>query len=139
MGAGPARHSFGRASRMRLLRECGGQTPNKAEILTMGTRLFFAFCISYVHVWRRLARHCPNPITPFTSYLVRRQVVIIRESISIIAEHIKTPSLVNGQTHSSGLGEKASPRFGEFCFSSCLPLLPSHACSIHATWGPHFS
>ena len=24
-------------------------------------------------------------------------------------------------------------------FLSCLPLLPSFACSIHATWGPPFS
>ena len=30
-------------------------------------------------------------------------------------------------------------RFGELCCCSCLTLLPGFACSIHATWGPHFS
>ena len=29
--------------------------------------------------------------------------------------------------------------FGEFCYCSCLLLLPSFACSIHATWEPPFS
>ena len=32
---------------------------------------------------------------------------------------------------SAGLGEKAGPRFGEFCFYSCLPLVPGFACNIH--------
>ena len=31
------------------------------------------------------------------------------------------------------------PRFGEFCYGFCLPLLPGLACSIHATWGQPFS
>ena len=30
-------------------------------------------------------------------------------------------------------------KFGEFCYYSCLPLLPGLACIIHATWGPPFS
>ena len=28
----------------------------------------------------------------------------------------------------------AVPRFGEFCFCCCLPLMPQLACSILATW-----
>ena len=31
------------------------------------------------------------------------------------------------------------PRFGEFCYCCCLPLLPGLAFRIHATWGPPFS
>ena len=34
---------------------------------------------------------------------------------------------------------KDGPQIGEFCYCSCLPLLPGFACSIHATWGPPFS
>ena len=39
----------------------------------------------------------------------------------------------------TGLGYKVVPRFGEFCYCSCLSPLPGFACSIHATWGPPFS
>ena len=39
----------------------------------------------------------------------------------------------------TGLGLKALPRFGEFCYYSCLLLLPGFASSIHATWGPPYS
>ena len=35
---------------------------------------------------------------------------------------------------STGNLYKAVPRFGEFCFCCCSPLLPQLACSILATW-----
>ena len=36
----------------------------------------------------------------------------------------------------TGLIHKVVPRFGDFCYCSCLLLLPGFACSIHATWVP---
>ena len=38
--------------------------------------------------------------------------------------------------YSTGLGQQTVLRFGEFCYCSCLPLLPGFACSIHTTWEP---
>ena len=38
-----------------------------------------------------------------------------------------------------GSAERRGTRFGEFCYCSCLPLLPELAHNIHATWGPSFS
>ena len=35
-----------------------------------------------------------------------------------------------------GSAKKRSPRFGEFCYCSCSPLLQSLACSIPTTRGP---
>ena len=40
-------------------------------------------------------------------------------------------------SHSTGIGQKAVPRFSEFC-CCCLPLPPGLAYSIHPTWGPPF-
>ena len=37
-------------------------------------------------------------------------------------------------SRSTGAGKIVVPRFGEFCFCCCLPLLPQLACSIPATW-----
>ena len=44
-----------------------------------------------------------------------------------------SPGLVKFVFAPAYLGLKSVPRFGEFCYCSCLPLLPGFACSIHAT------
>ena len=50
-----------------------------------------------------------------------------------------THSTAAFSTQCTGLGKKASARFGEFYCCCCLPLLPELAYSILTTWQKPFS
>ena len=58
---------------------------------------------------------------------------VAREIITVVG------SRVPNELKLQGSAKRRSPRFGEFCYCSCLPLLPVFTCSFHATWGPPFS